>query len=96
MLTSFCAFSLLPRRNLQCLLLLSVPKYATWLPTGVTLPAGLLAVLPPAVRALAPAGELGGVAMLALLALPFWALKQATNVLQGQLAAQRLVAADAK
>ena len=33
----------------------------------------------------------GGVQLLVLLAFPFWAAKQATNVLQGRFAAQRLV-----
>jgi hypothetical protein len=81
---------------LQCLLLLHKPDYHTWPATGLSLPSALLAAAPPPLAAVLPAGELSAASALALLATPFWALKQVTNVLQGQFAAQRLIAADAK
>jgi hypothetical protein len=80
----------------QCLLLLKTEAYRSWPETGVALPPALLAAAPPALAALLPSGPLSGAALLALVAAPFWTLKQVTNVLQGQFAAQRLVAADAK
>lgn len=65
-----------------CLYLLaSGARFARMAQTGLTAPG---------------VGKLGGVQALALFAAPFWALKQVTNLLQGQFAAQRLVAADAK
>lgn len=86
-----------PRRiALQSLLLLRSPTYQTWPATGVALPAALLAAAPPPLAAVLPKGPMSGAALLAVAATPFWALKQWTNVLQGQFAAQRLVAADAK
>jgi CDP-diacylglycerol--inositol 3-phosphatidyltransferase len=80
----------------MCLVLLRAPAYQSWPATGVALPAAALAAAPAPLAALLPAGELSAAALLALVATPFWALKQATNVLQGQFAAQRLIAADAK
>lgn len=59
--------------------LVAAAKSRPLAPLGVALPSGNLCL-----------GQL-----LALAAFPLWALKQATNVLQGQFAAERLVAADA-
>ena len=73
-------------------MLLKTPTYREWPATGLALPAAAVAAAPKVL----PAGPLSGAAALALLALPFWALKQVTNVLQGQFAAQRLIAADSK
>ena len=84
------------RSRPQCLLLLQNKKYKSWPATGVALPPAVLAAAPPQLAALLPRGDLSGAQLLALVAAPFWALKQVTNVMQGQFAAERLVAADAK
>lgn len=69
----------------------SFPAYgAAFLPTGLSLPSLLVAALPQ----LLPRGPLGGLQLLAVLVVPQWTLKQVTNCLQGQFAAQRLAAAD--
>ena len=70
--------------------------------TIVALPPGVVAAVNDALLkvglgalAVLPAGNLCLAYLLAIAAAPLWALKQLTNVLQGQFAAQRLVAADA-
>ena len=66
--------------------------------TVVSLPASLVQAVnasPLASLAKLPSGNLTLAQFLAVLAFPLWALKQLTNVLQGQFAAERLVAADA-
>jgi hypothetical protein len=62
----------------------------------VALPAAVLAAAPAQLAALLPRGAMSAVQLLALFCTPFWALKQVTNVMQGQFAAERLIAADAK
>ena len=62
----------------------------------MALPPAVLAAVPPQLAALLPRGAMSGAQLLALVAAPFWALKQVTNVMQGQFAAERLVAADSK
>ena len=62
----------------------------------MALPPAVLAAAPQQLAALLPRGAMSGAQLLALVASPFWALKQVTNVMQGQFAAERLVAADAK
>lgn len=81
---------------LQSLLLLQDKKYRSWPATGVALPAAVLAAAPAQLATLLPRGAMSAVQLLALFCTPFWALKQVTNVMQGQFAAERLVAADAK
>ena len=78
------------------MLLLKNEKYQSWLATGVALPPAVLAAAPPQLAALLPRGGLSGVQALAIFCIPFWALKQVTNVMQGQFAAERLIKADAK
>jgi hypothetical protein len=77
-------------------MLLRNKRYHSWPATGVALPPALLAAAPAPIAAWLPAGEMSAAVLLALVSAPFWALKQVTNVLQGQFAAERLVAADAK
>lgn len=80
----------------QSLLLLQDKKYRSWPPTGVALPSAVLAAAPRQLAVLLPRGAMSATQLLALFCTPFWALKQVTNVMQGQFAAERLVAADAK
>ena len=80
----------------QSLLLLQDKKYRSWPATGVALPSALAAIAPAPIAALLPRGGLSAVQALAIFCVPFWALKQVTNVMQGQFAAERLIAADAK
>ncbi len=76
----------------MCLYLQSYGRrFNALLPTGIVLPPDVQRLAP----ALLPAGRLSGLQALTLCCAPFWALKQVTNVLQAQFAAQRLVAADA-
>lgn len=63
-----------------------------WLPTRVALPRLALA---PGAAPLFDAAPLGAMQLLAALCAPLWALKQATNVLQGRFAAKRLLDASA-
>ena len=93
-----------------CLYALAVPPKAHGSLTRMLVGPKTVAALPPAAvasindalsavglgaLAVLPAGNLSLARLLALVAAPLWALKQLTNVLQGQFAAQRLVAADA-
>ena len=62
----------------------------------MALPPAVLAAAPAKLAVLLPRGAMSAAQLLALVCTPFWALKQVTNVMQGQFAAERLVAADAK
>lgn len=79
----------------MALLLLRTPYYRASPATGLVLPTGLTAALPPCALSTHLAQPLSAASALALLAAPLWLLKQWTNVLQGVLSAQRLAAVDA-